>query len=191
MVPTVGAIVLASGISTRFGDQDKLTMPYRGTPMLRWVLDALPQPLFARRLVIARSAAVANLAREAGFEVLLHDLSDVSDTIRLGTQAMADMDGCLYAVGDQPLLTACTVQRVVDMFLADPNRIVRAGKDGRVGNPALFPARFFGELCSLPKGHGGNYIIHRYPQQLNVAQAAFALELYDVDTQADYDKLEG
>lgn len=186
---SIGAIVLASGSSSRFEGENKLLVPYQGKPILQHVLDALPSALFARRLVVTRSEEIVRLAEAAGFEALRHHLPDVSDTIRLGTAAMAEMDGCLYAVGDQPLLTAETVKRLTALFQAHPERIVRVGKDGRVGNPVIFPSFCFDGLRTLPLGEGGNAIMHRRPELVLVAEAVSALELYDVDTRRDYESL--
>ncbi|MDD3336637.1 MAG: nucleotidyltransferase family protein [Eubacteriales bacterium] len=185
----IGAIVLASGNAARFEGGNKLLVPYEGVPMISHILSVLPTSCFAKRLVVTRWEEVAELARKAGFEVLFHGEPDISDTIRLGVTALSDMDGCLFAVGDQPLLRPETVESVVETFQAHPTRIVRAGKDGLVGNPALFPASYYPALCALPQGAGGNAIMKRYPEAVLVAQAQTQQELFDVDTRCDYQNL--
>lgn len=148
-MPELGAVVLASGESARFGDSDKLLAPFHGKPLLAHALMALPGDVFIRRLVVTRGAEAAALAKSLGFDVLLHDKPDVSDTIRLGIARMRGLDGCLFCVGDQPLLRADTVRRLAAAFAAEPARIVRAAFDGRGGNPVLFPQALFGELRPL------------------------------------------
>lgn len=186
---TIGAIVLASGSGSRFQGENKLLALYRGKPILRHVLDALPEALFARRMVVTRSEEIVKLAEAAGFEGLRHSLPDISDTIRHGAAAMAEMDGCLFAVGDQPLLTAETVRRITALFQAHPDRIVRAGKDGRVGNPVVFPSFCFDGLRSLALGEGGSALMRRHPELVLIAEAVSARELFDVDTREDYNSL--
>ena len=65
--------------------------------------------LFDARVVVTRHREVANLARERGIAVVLHDLPLRSDTVRLGLQAVGEAAGCLFCPGDQPLLRRETV----------------------------------------------------------------------------------
>lgn len=181
---SIGAVVLASGESRRFGG-GKLLAPYGGKPLIAYALAALPEEAFAKRLVVTRTPAIAALARELGFEAQLHSLPEVSDTIRLGIEAMAGLEGCLFAVGDQPLLQAATVWRMVEAFRQHPGHIIRAGWNGQGGNPVIFPGGCFQALAALPKGRGGSYLISRQQADVIMVEAASPLELTDVDTQAD------
>lgn len=185
----IGAVILASGDSLRFGDGNKLLAPFEGKPILAHVLDALPADVFAARLVVTRLDQIARLARETGFDALMHDLPDISDTVRLGTQAMRDMDGCLFAVGDQPLLTQGTVRRLAVFFAEQPSQIARVGKNGRAGNPAIFPPEYYAELCALPKGRGGNEIMRAHPERVRMMEVGSERELFDIDTRREYEKL--
>jgi molybdenum cofactor cytidylyltransferase len=100
----------------------------------------------------------------------------------LGLAALPDTEGCLFCVGDQPLLTAETILKVVDAYRDDPTRIVRAAYGERQGNPALFPPSLYGELATLAEGEAGVTVIRRHPDRVRTVQAAFAEELADADT---------
>ena len=175
----IGCVILASGESVRFGS-NKLLADFCGKPLLIHLLDALPGGLAT--VVVTRSAAVCELAKAKGFRCLLHRQPEVRDTIRLGLAALPEIDGCLFCVGDQPLLTAETIQKVVDAYREDPTRIVRAAYGERQGNPALFPPSLYGELATLAEGEAGVTVIRRHPELVRTVQAAFAEELADVDT---------
>ncbi|MDD3213308.1 MAG: nucleotidyltransferase family protein [Eubacteriales bacterium] len=176
---TIGCVILASGESVRFGS-NKLLTGFCGSPLLGWLLDTLPEGL--QSIVVTRSPAVRDLAHERGYRCLLHKEPEVRDTIRLGLMALGGTDGCLFCVGDQPLLTRETVQKVVRAFQAEPEHIVRAAFGKREGNPALFPASLYGELSSLAEGEAGVTVIHRHPELVRTVQAAFSEELTDADT---------
>jgi molybdenum cofactor cytidylyltransferase len=122
------------------------------------------------------------LALARGFRCLLHRLPEVRDTIRLGLAEFRDTDGCLFCVGDQPLLTRATVEKVIAAYGAGPGGIVRAAWGERGGNPALFPPSLYGELSSLREGEAGVTVIRRHPELVTTVQAAFAEELADADT---------
>ena len=84
-------------------------------------------------------------------------------------------------VADQPLLRAGTVRRVVDAWRANPDCIAAAAYNGKRGNPCLFPARFFPELCALEADRGGSSVIRRHEDALLLVEAG-ERELFDCDT---------
>ncbi len=175
----IGCVVLASGESVRFGS-NKLLTPFAGKPMLVHLLLALPQGM--ETLVVTRSEGVQALAQGMGYRCLWHRLPEVRDTIRLGLMEMTETDGCLFCVGDQPLLTRGTIERVLADFAAHPQHIVRAAFAGREGNPAIFPRALYGELAALREGEAGVTVIRRHAGSVRTVEAAFAQELADVDT---------
>ncbi len=176
----IGCVVMASGDSSRFGG-NKLLAPFLGRPLILHTLEKLPRTL-TKSLVVTRDAAVAALARDAGFECLLHAEPDVSDTIRLGVSAMRDMDGCLFCVADQPLCATETMERMAECFRAHPDAIVRVCHDGQDGNPVLFARAFYDSLLSLSPGQTGGTVIRKHTEAVLRVEAASAWELFDVDT---------
>ncbi len=175
----IGCVVLASGESVRFGS-NKLVTDFCGKPLLNCLLDQLPDSLDT--VVVTRSRDVHELARAHGFRCLLHRQPEIRDTIRLGLAALEGTDGCLFCVGDQPLLTRATIEKVITAFNAEPDGIARAAWGEREGNPALFPSALYGELSSLREGEAGVTVIRRHPERVTVVQVAFAEELADADT---------
>lgn len=175
----IGCIVLASGESVRFGS-NKLLADFCGKPLLTHLLDALPAELYT--IVVARDAAVQSLVRKCGFPCVLQSLPAVRDTIRFGLVQLRGTDGCLFCVGDQPLLRRSTIRAMLDAFTQNPKHIVRAAFQGREGNPVLFPAALYGELASLREDEAGVTVIRRHPSRVHTVEATFAQELDDVDT---------
>ena len=63
----IGCVIMASGLSTRFGSNKLLTPFGPGRePMLRRAFAATDTPLLASRVVVARSPEVETLCREVG-----------------------------------------------------------------------------------------------------------------------------
>ena len=93
-------------------------------------------------------------------------------------------------VSDQPLLRADTVQRLADCWLQNPACIVSAAHGGHRGNPCLFPARFFPELCALEGDRGGSSVIRRHEDALLLVEAD-EHELFDCDTKQALEILRG
>ena len=84
-------------------------------------------------------------------------------------------------VSDQPLLRRESVERLLDAWLAQPQKIAALGHGGVRGNPCLFPARYFPQLLALEGDQGGSAVIARHPEDLLVVETD-PRELLDVDT---------
>ena len=102
-----GCVIMASGLGVRFGG-NKLLAPFGGQPLILRAL-AATAGLFARRVLVTRAPAVAQLAREQGVQAVLHSLPQRSDTVRLGLRALggaAGLDGVLFFMPIADVLTA-------------------------------------------------------------------------------------
>lgn len=178
----IGCLVMAAGNASRYR-ANKLAAELDGKPLIRHALDAVPKDLFSEVTVVTQYPEIEALADEYGFRSIRNKHPDygISHTISLGTQAMQDCDAILYLVSDQPLLSADSVQRIVEHWKDNPTCIVGAAHNGRRGNPCIFPEEFFGELLDLKEDHGGNTVISMHPDRLLTVEVAQA-ELTDVDT---------
>lgn len=178
----IGCLIMAAGDARRFG-KNKLALELDGRSLIRRALDAVPPALFSAVTVVTQYDEIEQLAAGYGFSAIHNPHPDwgISHTILLGTKAMADCDAILYMVSDQPLLSAGTVRRVTEAWLAHPDRIVGAAHDGKRGNPCIFPARYYSELMELREDHGGNTVIRRHPEVLLTVEVPKA-ELTDCDT---------
>ena len=178
----LGCLVMAAGNAQRFGE-NKLAMELDGKTLIQRAMEAVPKGVFSAVTVVTQYAAVERLAGEFGFSAIHNAHPDwgISYTIRLGTEAMKDCDAILYLVSDQPLLTAETVRRVAEQWTRQPEKIVGAAHNGKRGNPCIFPARFFEELCQLKEDHGGNTVIRCHPEVLVTVEVP-QQELTDCDT---------
>lgn len=173
-------MIMASGQGKRFGG-NKLLADFGGEPLICRAF-RVTEGLFAMRVVVTRHREVANLARERGIAVVLHDLPLRSDTVRLGLQAVGAVSGCLFCPGDQPLLRRETVAELVAKGLQNPGTIWRPAFQGTPGSPVWFPKERFPELLTLPPGKGGGYVAKQYPVG---TIAAGEEELQDVDSPED------
>ena len=171
---------MASGMGRRFGG-NKLMADFQGQPMILRIL-AATDGLFARRTVVTRHAEIAALCRERGIPVILHSLPHRSDTVRLGLEAVGDVQGCLFCPSDQPLLRRETLLRLASAFLSDPQSIWRPAFEDNPGSPVLFPRWTFEELLHLPAGMGGGYAARQHPDRVRTISVSDARELMDADT---------
>ena len=160
---------MASGEGKRFSSKKggKLLAPLDGIPVLKHVLQALPIEDFCYVVVVTRWPEVEALCDALQIKCVRHDNPLRSDTIREGMRAVFDgaadpsdmPDACLFVAGDQPLLTADSIKRLLqtfrDVFGRGQSAVCRIGWKQEAGNPVLFPAAMFDELRSLEGNQGG------------------------------------
>ena len=178
--PAVGCVIMASGMSKRFGS-NKLMADFEGGPMILRALDAT-EGIVTHRVVVTRHADVARLCQERGVKVVLHDLPHRSDTVRLGLEALGELDGCMFLPGDCPLIRKETVAELIHKWESDREQIIRPVCGDVLGAPVLFPRWAFPELMDLPEGKGGNCVIARHPDRVTSMHVSDSYELMDADT---------
>ena len=184
-----GCVIMASGLGKRFGG-NKLMADFRGRPMIQRALDAT-EGLFTRRVVVTRHESVAELCRGQNVEVVLHDLPNRNDTVRLGLEALGDLDCCMFLPGDQPLLRRETAAKLLQNWQQHPDSIIRPIHEDTEGSPVVFPSWAFPELKNLPEGKGGNVVIKNHPHDIIRISVSDPFELADVDTRETLALLEG
>ena len=186
----VGCVLMAAGSSVRFG-ANKLLAEFRGTPLIRLALAAIPRESLDAVVVVTQFDEAAAPAKALGFRVIRNPAPErgVSHTVYLGTDALANQcDGIVYQVADQPLLRRETVSALVSVFRQNPERIIVPFADGHRGNPCIFPKALFPELLTLSGDRGGSQVIRRHPELLLSVQVPVE-ELADVDTAAALESL--
>lgn len=199
----VGCVIMASGLGVRFGS-NKLLADFGGRPLIARALDVTNTPLLAARVVVTRSAEVAELGEACGVPVILHSLPGRNDTVRLGLEALLarvpGLAGCLFLPSDQPLLRRESVEAMVRRFGATQPQnekeraILRLGfcaesAEPLLGSPVLFGSSYFDALRALPEGKGGGVVIRRNPERVQAVSAMQREELEDVDTREGLERL--
>ena len=179
----IGCIIMASGLGKRFGG-NKLMADFHGEPLICRVLSATGG-IFQHRVVVTRHKDIAAVCQERGIETLLHDLPYRSDTVRLGLEAIGDVEGCMFCPGDQPLLRQETIAALALAAVNDSASIWRPAFEDTPGAPVLFPGWTFSELADLPEGKGGGFIIKKHSQHLRTISVEDRYELMDADSSGE------
>lgn len=185
----LGCVVLAAGQGRRFGD-NKLLQTLGDRPVLEHVLLALPRERFAKVVVVASSQGVEELCSQQNLTCLRYPGGPQSESIRLGIGTMDEMDGCLFVMGDQPLCTRESMEKLLDAFLAHPEAVIRLAWGDTPCSPVLFPKRYFPNLRSLTGEQGGMSALRGLEAEIRLVQAADEAELWDVDTWAELEQMQ-
>lgn len=192
MTGPVAGVVLAAGLSTRFGAGaalPKQLFSVDGETLVRRICrEALASGLadvvlvtgHARRRV---SAEVADLDLRAIHNAAYAD--GQSGSVRAGLAAVrADAAGAMFLAVDQPGLDAA----VIDLLLAafrGPGSIVVPAFRGRRGAPVTFGRRWFGELERLRGDRGARPLLGPLARHVREVELDSPAPLEDVDTEAE------
>lgn len=183
----VGCVIMASGKSIRFGG-NKLFAEWDGRTFLQRALE-VTEGIFVKRVVVTRDADAAEYCRAKGVDVIFHDLPFRSDTVRLGTEFMDDMDGIVFCACDQPMLRRESLLKLRNAFSFEQKELLRLAAKDKQGMPALFGKKYMDELKHLPEGKGGSFVLKKHADELECIQVEDPLELFDVDTREDLEML--
>lgn len=113
----VGAVVLAAGASTRF-DGAKLLAPLADRPILQWVLDTLAAIGLGETVVVLghRADEIERAIAWRDERRIVNPDPDrgMSGSLRLGLAGLgSSTEAALIALGDQPLVRADVVDRLI------------------------------------------------------------------------------
>ena len=165
--PTVAAIVLAAGRSSRMAPRHKLLVDMAGTPMVTRVVDHVLSSRARPVLVVVGyrgdEVAVALRGRNATVVACADHADGISASLRAGLAALpASADAAVVVLGDMPLVSGAMLDRLVAAY--DPAgglTVVAATHRGALGNPVLWDRRHFVEMAALTGDRGARPLLER------------------------------
>ncbi|WP_068056468.1 nucleotidyltransferase family protein [Nocardia xishanensis] len=186
----VTGVVLAAGGSRRLGTAKQL-LPYRDTTVLGATLDVVRSCAFDQVIVTlgGSAAAVREQVDLTGVEVVMAEDfgSGCSSSLRTALNSVDPLAaGIVLLLGDQPGLSAATVDRLIAEGTAAEITVCRY-RDG-IGHPFWLSRGVFGELARLHGDKGVWKIIESGRVAVSRLDVDAPTPL-DVDTWDDYERL--
>lgn len=180
----IGCVIMASGVSKRFGS-NKLLQNLAGKTLIDRVLELTEGDLFEKRVIVTRTEEVAALCKEENIPVILHSYPNRNEAVKLGIEYLKDMDGWVFCPCDQPLLKRESLENLLDTVYIHDDLIARLHWEGSVGTPIFFGKKYYEELCNLPEKKGGSYVAKQHPEKVKLVTVLDEKELWDLDTPED------
>jgi molybdenum cofactor cytidylyltransferase len=193
-VPSIGAVILAAGASSRMG-RPKLLLPWRGTSVIGHIIDQWRELGVAQIVVVRRqddSALTDELNRldfpkadwienprpERGM------FSSIVCAAHWGGWR-EEVVGCAIVLGDQPHLRLQTLRALLAFQGGHPQAVCQPALRGHGRHPVLLPRRVFESLKSTRAETLKDFLklMAVPPVQLSVDDAGLSL---DMDTPEDY-----
>ncbi len=167
----VAAVVLAAGQSSRMAPRHKLLVQdAAGRTMVARVVDGVLASRARPVLVVTghRAAEVrAALGSRPVTFVTAPDYADgLSASLRAGLAAVPPFTAAaLVVLGDMPLVTAATIDRLIESYDPDEGRtIVAPSHGGELGNPVLWDRRHFPAMMALTGDRGARSLLRQFAE---------------------------
>jgi molybdenum cofactor cytidylyltransferase len=183
----IGALILAAGGSTRFGEP-KQFLELDGETLIRRVANTAIDA-DCRHVVVVAGEHLERIRGElhALRVEVIHNPEwsrGLGTSIRRGVMHLVECDtelgGIIVLTCDQPFVSPQTIRQLA----AETQPIAASGYAGTVGVPALFGRKYFAVLSSLPDKSGAKSLIEA--RRSDVAVVSFPEGAIDIDTPADY-----
>lgn len=192
----VAALILAAGVSSRFG-ANKLLLPFGQSSVARaTALNALgsrarpvvvitghEQPAMLRALDGLPVSFVHNPEYQTG-----EMLSSIKAGLSWLSQSDTPPDAALIALADQPLIPPPVFDCLMLAFERGCGTIIapRVGHDGRRGHPVLIARRLWPDVLALPAGANARDLLAARPEAVTHLIVNTDAVLRDVDTPQAY-----
>lgn len=184
-----GIIILAAGLSSRFGE-NKLLAEVGGRPLFCHTLDKMSHFLDMTKVIVTRYPEIEQKAREQGVLSVYneHPKLGISHSLQLGLKKCMEteerLQGVLFAVCDQPYLKEETIWRLLSAARGHAGNIICASVNQKSRNPVVWDRRFFQELMALQGDEGGRQIMKKYKEDIVMVEMT-ENEAKDIDVKSD------
>ena len=183
----VAAVVLAAGASTRMGSQ-KLLLPLGGEPLVHRTVRTVCDAGFDEVLVVvgfeAENVRHALEGLDVRFAVNADYATGMGSSFRAAVEHLAQADAAMFALADQPFVTAAEYRAILDAWRQRASPIISVRFGDVTAPPHLLARAFFPELAELV--HGARPVLERHRDVAQVLTFPADL-LQDLDTPEDYE----
>jgi molybdenum cofactor cytidylyltransferase len=178
-------VLLAAGLSRRYGTASKLVATYRGKPLALHAADTLAALPFAQHIAVCRTGDddLAALLAKAGFVVVTNPdtARGQASSIVLGVEAAARPEALMIGLADMPLVSADHVRNLVERVTPGGIAASVAGEREPPTPPVVFSREYLPELLRLEGDVGARHLL-----QIAERVVAPAGTLRDFDTPEDF-----
>lgn len=189
--PLLRLIVMASGLSRRFGGRNKLLLPWRGEPLCASVFRAVsyvkalyPDDIAA--IAVSGYPEVRALAEERGLLALDNPEAAEGQSRSIRRGLLADIgvrreEIAVFLPADLPFLSGGALEAFCLQVWEGGHLLWRAFDGENFGSPTAFSEVFYPELLALEGDSGGRALFKKNKDETGLARLP-AESLADIDT---------
>ena len=185
----IGAIILAAGNSSRFGDENKLLAKFGEKTVIESTINNIAK-LFKKHeitIVLRNKSQLPNFLKFLPYKltIVLKENFGISDSIKQGLNNFITKDGVIICLGDMPGVSASTYSKIRNSLIEQEDKIIVPLYKGTKGNPIGIPRKFYGKLKKISGDVGFKQLFSQLKKNISFLEIDDKYILKDIDTKKD------
>ena len=185
----IGAIILAAGNSSRFGDENKLLAKFGEKTVIETTINNIAK-LFKKdeiTIVLRNKSQLPNFLKFLPYKltIVLKENFGISDSIKQGLNNFITKNGVIICLGDMPGVSASTYSKIRNSLSEQEDKIIVPIYKGTKGNPIGIPRKFYGKLKKISGDVGFKQLFAQLKKNIRFIEIDDRYILKDIDTKKD------
>jgi len=193
MADSIGGIILAAGMSKRFG-KNKLIAKVNSKMVLQHVIDACEKSKLDRIYIVVGHEAekiLSEMRTERCEFVKNEDYQmGMSTSLICGLRKAERLDAVMFILGDQPFVTHEVIDTLIEKYKQSCAQICVPYCKGIRRNPVIFSKPMFDKLYMVKGDKGARDVIDMNKELTYVTEFESEINFADVDTLDDVNELQ-
>ena len=185
----IGAIVLAAGNSSRFGDENKLLAKFGKKTVIETTINNIEKSFEKAEItiVIRNKSQLPNFLKFLPYKltIVLKENFGISESIKQGLNNFITKNGVIICLGDMPGVSASTYAKIRNSLSEQEDKIIVPIYKGAKGNPIGIPRKFYGKLKNISGDVGFKQLFSQLKKNINFIEIDDRYILKDIDTKKD------
>lgn len=187
---TIGAIILAAGLSLRMG-QPKMLLEWGNTTIIQQVVKTVAEADVSD-IVVVTGALHEEIERElSGLPVRLVHNPDFANgemiySLKTGIQALSSVQWAMITLGDQPRIDCNVLRLLIKTCASSKNSIVIPSYQMRRGHPWLVFRDLWQEIIRIEPPLTLRHFLNEHKDRIHYVNVDTDSILQDIDTPEDY-----
>ncbi len=158
----IAGIILASGISRRFGT-DKLLYKINGKYIISYVIENVNYSNLNEKIIVINNYDKYKDIIPGNFKTVMNSdyLKGMAYSIVNGIKNVNN-NAAMIIPGDMPLINSSIINKLIEYFNENDYGIVGLLDDNIIKSPVIFSKSYFSELLNLSGDQGGKSLIKKH-----------------------------
>ncbi len=178
-------VVLAAGLSKRFGLKNKILEKINGKTLIEIILDRLIQIESNKNNIVVIGGDNYNALKKTLNKYNVKVFYNKNYKNGLGSSVSFILkykiykNGIMFIPGDMPLISTKDFKKLINTFVHKKNKIISPCYKNQIGNPLIIPKIYFNLLKNLKKDEGARKFL---PAQDFIHIPCSYGTIFDIDT---------
>ena len=178
-------VVLAAGLSKRFGLKNKILEKINGKTLIETILDRLIEIDSSQNNIVVIGGNNYNSLKKTlnKYDVKVfynkNYKNGLGSSVSFIFKKKINKNGIMFIPGDMPLISIKDFKKLINTFVQKKNKIISPCYKKKIGNPLIVPKIYFNLLKNLKKDEGARKVL---PSEDFIHVPCGYGTIFDIDT---------